>query len=280
MADGMSEAVGRGVVLLGCGKMGLALAEGWVAGGAPASSLHILEPNPSDRVEALRAQGASVNAPPPDTPSAVLLAVKPQMMAEALPPIAPLAGTGAAFISIAAGTPISFFEDALGATTPVIRAMPNTPAAVGRGVTALIANAAGAPFLDRAEALMAAVGETVRLDDEAQMDAVTGLSGSGPAYVFHMIEALAAAGEAEGLSPALAMRLARATVSGAGELARRSDETAEALRVAVTSPGGTTQAGLEVLMDERSGLGSLIRRTVSAAAERSRALRGQAPAQG
>jgi pyrroline-5-carboxylate reductase len=152
--------------------------------------------------------------------------------------------------------------------------MPNTPAAVGRGITALVANAAGAAALPLAEALAAAVGETVRLDAESQMDAVTAVSGSGPAYVFHLIEALAAAGAAEGLPAELAMRLARATVCGAGELAFRAPESAEALRVAVTSPGGTTAAALALLMDADAGLPPLMRRAVAAAAARSRALGG------
>jgi pyrroline-5-carboxylate reductase len=151
--------------------------------------------------------------------------------------------------------------------------MPNTPAAVGRGITALVCNAhAGAGALDLAEALMGAVGQTVRLDDETQMDAVTAVSGSGPAYVFLVIEALAAAGEAEGLSPGLALALARATVAGAGALAESTDRAPDALRVDVTSPGGTTAAALGILMEEDTGLPTLMRRAVAAAATRSRAL--------
>ena len=164
---------------------------------------------------------------------------------------------------------------ALGDGTPVVRAMPNTPAAIGRGITALIGNdAATAAHLDMAEEVLSAIGETVRLEEESQMDAVTGVSGSGPAYVFHMIECLAAAGEAEGLAPDLAMKLAIATVAGAGALARESGETPEQLRINVTSPNGTTQAGLEELMDAQKGLPPLIRRTVAAAARRSRELAG------
>jgi pyrroline-5-carboxylate reductase len=162
----------------------------------------------------------------------------------------------------------------LGAATPLVRAMPNTPAAIGRGITAIIGNgAAGAGHLDQAETLLRAVGQVVRLDSEDQMDAVTGLSGSGPAYVFHMIECMARAGEAQGLAPALAMQLARATVAGAGALAETADETPAQLRQNVTSPNGTTQAGLEVLMDKAGGLPPLMARTVAAAADRSRELR-------
>ncbi len=263
----------RGVVLLGCGRMGGALLEGWLAAGLPPDAAHVIEPS-AQSVAGFAARGVAVNGPLPARPAAVLLAVKPQAMEAALPRVAPLAGPDTLFLSIAAGTPLAAFESALAPGTPVVRAMPNTPAAVGRGIAALIANGPGAAFLPLAEALLSAVGETVRLADEAQMDAVTALSGSGPAYVFHMIEALAAAGEAEGLAPDLAMRLARATVCGAGELARRAPETAAALRGAVTSPGGTTQAGLEALMDPADGLGPLLRRTVARAAARSRALRG------
>jgi pyrroline-5-carboxylate reductase len=152
--------------------------------------------------------------------------------------------------------------------------MPNTPAAVGYGITAIIGNGqAKEDALDLAEMLLRAVGQVVRLESEDQMDAVTGLSGSGPAYVFHMIECLARAGEAQGLAPDLAMHLAKATVAGAGALAEAADESPAQLRVNVTSPNGTTQAGLAVLMDESSGLLSLISRTVAAATDRSRELR-------
>jgi pyrroline-5-carboxylate reductase len=203
----------------------------------------------------------------------VLIAVKPQMMGEALPVLAALGGGGTLFVSVAAGTPIAAYEAALGPDTPIVRAMPNTPAAVGRGITAIIGNAhAGAADLDLAERLLGAVGQVVRLDDESQMDAVTAVSGSGPAYVFHLIEMLAAAGEAEGLTPELALALARATVAGAGALAEAADESPAQLRVNVTSPGGTTQAALEVLMNEDDGFPALLRRAVKAAADRSREL--------
>jgi pyrroline-5-carboxylate reductase len=161
----------------------------------------------------------------------------------------------------------------LGAKTPIIRAMPNTPAAVGQGITAIIGNAhASEAQMDLSEELLKAIGEVVRLEAEAQMDAVTGVSGSGPAYVFHMIECLAAAGEAQGLAPDLALQLAKATVAGAGALAMQAEEDPGQLRVNVTSPNGTTQAGLEVLMDAAKGLPPLIEATVKAAAERSREL--------
>ncbi|MEO1121883.1 MAG: pyrroline-5-carboxylate reductase [Pseudomonadota bacterium] len=261
--------------LLGCGKMGQAMLEGWLGAGAPPSRIRISEPNPSDHLVSVAEETrVDLSAPMTDGAAAVVtLAVKPQMMDAALPSVRGLAGPDTVFLSIAAGKTIGYFEQALGADTPIVRAMPNTPSAVGRGVTALFANEATSPAQrELAEALLATLGETVWLENEAQMDAVTGVSGSGPAYVFHMIEALATAAEAEGLPPDLAMKLACATVCGAGELAFQSVESAEQLRVNVTSPGGTTAAGLGVLMDESTGLSQLIRRTIAAAAQRSRDL--------
>jgi pyrroline-5-carboxylate reductase len=260
----------RGLVLLGCGKMGSALLQGWLAGGLPPAAVLAIEPQPSDW---LRGTGVRLGGELPAAPAVAVVAVKPQMMAQALPRLAPLGGGGTLVVSIAAGTPIAAFEAALGAGTPVVRAMPNTPAAVGRGISALIGNAAaGAAGLALAEGLMAAVGATVRLEHEGQMDAVTAVSGSGPAYVFHLIEALAAAGVAEGLPEDMAMTLARHTVCGAGELAHRSEESAAQLRINVTSPGGTTAAALAVLMDPDAGLPPLMRKAVAAAAARGREL--------
>ena len=271
----LTEASRRGLLLLGCGKMGSALLEGWLAGGLPPAAVTVIEPDPGERLHALAAEGLALNAPLPADPAVAVLAVKPQAMAAALPALAALGESTTLFVSIAAGTPIARLEAALGARTPIVRAMPNTPAAIGRGITALVGNASpGAGALDLAETLMAAVGRTVRLADESQMDAVTAVSGSGPAYVFLTIEALAAAGEAEGLPPDLALALARATVAGAGALAEASDKPPSALRTDVTSPGGTTAAALAVLMAEDAGLPALMRRGVAAAAARSRELAG------
>lgn len=260
----------RGLVLLGCGKMGSALLQGWLAKGLAPAAVWVVDPAPSDWV---RAQGVRLNAPLPARPAVVLVAVKPQMMGAALPVLAGLGGGATLFVTVAAGTRIAAYEAVLGAATPVVRAMPNTPAAVGRGITAICGNAqATAAQLDLAEALLSAVGSVVRLEGEHQMDAVTAVSGSGPAYVFHLIEALAEAGTAEGLPPALAMQLARATVTGAGELAYRAPEEAAQLRVNVTSPGGTTAAALAVLMHPETGFPALLRRAVKAAADRGREL--------
>jgi pyrroline-5-carboxylate reductase len=265
----------RGLVLLGCGKMGSALLDGWLKQGLAARTFTILDPQPSEWLQDLAGQGLRLNADLPENPAAAIFAVKPQMMDAALPTLAPLSESGTVLLSIAAGMPITRFEAAFGSGSPIVRAMPNTPASIGLGVTALVGNAAaqGAP-LELAEALMAAVGETVRLAREDQMDAVTAVSGSGPAYVFLMVEALAAAGEAEGLEPELAMKLARATVSGAGAMVLASAEPPSHLRRNVTSPGGTTAAALAVLMREEAGLLELMAEAVRQAARRSRELAG------
>lgn len=266
----MERIADRGLVLLGCGKMGSAMLAGWLERGLPAASVWVIDPKPSDW---LQAQGVHINRDLPDNPAVAIVAVKPQMMGEALQQLQALGGGGTVFVSIAAGTLIATFEAAFGAATPIIRAMPNTPAAIGRGITALIGNAASdAEDLALAEALLSAVGQTVRLQDEGQMDAVTAVSGSGPAYVFHLIETLAAAGVAQGLPEEMAMQLAKATVGGAGALAEAAEESPGQLRVNVTSPNGTTQAALEVLMQADSGFPDLLNRAVAAAADRSKEL--------
>ncbi|MBF9051267.1 pyrroline-5-carboxylate reductase [Roseobacter sp. HKCCD9010] len=262
----------RGLVMLGCGKMGSAMLEGWLSEGLPPEKVWVIDPFPADW---LAARGVQVNADLPTSPAVALVAVKPQMMAEALPALAPFGGGDTLILSVAAGTPISYFEEVLGTASRIIRAMPNTPAAIGQGITAIIGNAASeAADVDLAAALLSAIGEVVKLDTEDQIDAVTGVSGSGPAYIFYMIDALAAAARAEGLPDDMAMQLAKATVAGAGALAMSADETPEQLRINVTSPNGTTQAGLEVLMDAATGLTPLIEATVGAAAARSRELKG------
>lgn len=265
------ETVARdGLVLLGCGKMGSALLAGWLEAGLPAASIWVLEPNPTDW---LKSTGVHLNKGLPPAPAVALLAVKPQMMGEALPALRALGNGKTLMVSIAAGTSIATFEAAFGDHTPIVRTMPNTPAMVGRGITGICANAhAGAAGLALARTLMQAVGEVVELDGEHQIDAVTAVSGSGPAYVFHLIEAMAAGGVAEGLSPEVAMKLARATVCGAGELAFRAPEPASQLRINVTSPGGTTAAALAVLMDAETGFPPLLTRAIKAAADRGREL--------
>jgi pyrroline-5-carboxylate reductase len=269
----MNEVKKRGLVMLGCGKMGSAMLQGWLAQGLAPGAVWVIDPNPSDWVSGLVADGLHLNVALPAMPAIALIAVKPQMMGAALPALQSMGGGQTLFISVAAGTPIAAFEAVLGGNSPIVRAMPNTPAAVSRGITALIGNAkTSAAQMDLAEALLQAVGQTVRLDHEAQMDAVTAVSGSGPAYVFHLVEALAAAGVAQGLPEKMAMKLAKATVGGAGHLAEISGQDPGQLRVNVTSPMGTTAAALEVLMDGETGFGPLLKRAVKAAADRSREL--------
>lgn len=265
-----STIAARGLVLLGCGKMGSAMLAGWLARGLPPTSVWVVDPNPSDW---LQSTGVHINENLPEAPAIVLVAVKPQMMAEALPRLQQMGDGDTLFISVAAGITLSFFEKMLGQKTPIVRAMPNTPAAISQGITAIVGNAsATSEALSQAELLLTAVGDVVRVQNEGLIDAVTGVSGSGPAYVFHMIETLAAAGVAEGLPQEVAMQLAKATVAGAGALAMASDETPSQLRVNVTSPNGTTQAALEVLMNEQDGFPVLLKKAVKAATDRSREL--------
>lgn len=272
------------LLLIGCGKMGGALLSGWLADGWPKASVCIVEAHAPTR-EAWIAQGLTAVADPLEipggfVPGAVLIAVKPQALDAALPPVvrrvAALCGAQSPLVvSIVAGKPIAAFEAAFGKTMPVLRVMPNTPAAVGRGISGLYANSVvTAAQKSLGETLMKAVGQVVWLDDEEQMHAVTALSGSGPAYVFHLVEAMAKGGVALGLSPEVAMTLARATVVGSGELLRQSAEDAATLRVNVTSPGGTTAAALEVLMHPGEGFPELLPRALAEAARRSRELAG------
>jgi pyrroline-5-carboxylate reductase len=275
------EAMAAHVLLVGCGNMGGALAAGWLEAGA-AGRIDIVEPRPDAiRPGLLDATSARVTAftdpaalPPGLDPDVVVLAVKPQAMDAVLPAYRAFAGPGTVFLSIAAGKSLAYFAGQLGAEAAVVRSIPNTPAAIGRGATGLVAGAAVAPpQRDLCGRLMRAAGEAVWVEDEALIDAVTAVSGSGPAYVFLMIESLAKAGETAGLPADLAMRLARQTVIGAAALAEDSGEPAETLRRNVASPGGTTAAALQVLMAE-DGLQALFDRAVAAAAARSRELAG------
>jgi pyrroline-5-carboxylate reductase len=259
------------LVLFGCGKMGSALLKGWLDAGVPPSSITVVDPFPSDWLLGLQEHGLRLNAELAGA-AVCVLAVKPQMIATA----SALRGKAFAqtlFVSVAAGTTLASLADILGAGAAIVRTMPNTPAAIGQGVTALVGNeVCQQNELNLAEAMMSTVGEVVRLPREDLMDAVTGVSGSGPAYVFHFIECLTAAGEAQGLPPDIALSLAKATVAGAGALANAAPESVSQLRENVTSPAGTTAAGLDVLMDQDTGLTPLVRDTVAAATARSIAL--------
>lgn len=262
------------LALLGAGRMGLAMARGWLDGGLPASQLVAIDPNPSDDLKAIQGITTVGNAAAYDglAPAVTILAIKPQMMGEVVPEAQNLFGPDTLVISIAAGTTLSKLEGLAGRDLAIIRAMPNTPAAIGMGITALCGNkAVRKDQMKLATQLMQAVGDVVTLENEAQMDAVTALSGSGPAYIFHMVECLAATGTRLGLDEATAMQLARATVVGAGGLLGQSAESAAELRQAVTSPGGTTAAALDVLMGD-DGLREVLGRALDAAAKRSKEL--------
>lgn len=269
----------QNILLVGCGKMGGAMLRGWLSRGVTPADVCIVEPF-GEAADALRSElsvtvVANVSEVGGDfSPDIVVFAVKPQGMDEIVPAYVGYASSGAAFLSIAAGRTISYFEHHLGADAAIVRTMPNTPAAVGRGITAACANVHVSNDQRAAcESLLEAVGEVVWVEDEALIDPVTAVSGSGPAYVFLLIECLARAGEAQGLPAETAAQLARATVAGSGELARQSDEAAAILRQNVTSPGGTTAAALDVLMAD-DGLQPLMDRAIDAATRRSRELAG------
>ncbi|WP_445492663.1 pyrroline-5-carboxylate reductase [Rhodopseudomonas sp. RCAM05734] len=260
------------IVLAGAGKMGGALLTGWLAQGLDGGDVAVIDPFPSDDIKALSARGVRINplAAEVGAVSTLVVAVKPQMFRETGAMLRSFAGPDTLVISIMAGTPIKTISDVCGGK--VVRAMPNTPAAIGRGITVAVA-ASDVSKAQRAttDALLRATGAVEWVDDEALMDAVTAVSGSGPAYVFLLAEELARAGVAAGLPPELATKLARATVSGSGELLHRSELDSATLRKNVTSPGGTTAAALEVLMGA-DGFQPLLERAVAAATKRSREL--------
>ena len=263
------------LLLAGAGKMGGAILSGLLARGLDARSVIVQDPDPPSPVADLLADNGIDVLPFIDEltqpPGIILIAVKPQLMDEVLPPLAKLAGPETLVLSIAAGRRISTFEKYLSGAA-VVRAMPNTPAAIGRGVTVAVANRRVTP-VQRALAndLLSAVGEVMWVDDEALLDPVTAVSGSGPAYVFLLAECLAEAGRAAGLDARFAEQLARATIAGSAALLEASDLSAEQLRKNVTSPGGTTAAALEILGGE-DGLQQLMTAAVAAATKRGRDL--------
>lgn len=269
------------LLIAGAGKMGGALLAGLLDRGLDPRMVVVQDPAPSAEMAAyLSRRGiarqdeiTALSVPP----AVILAAVKPQAMDEVFAPLAKLAGPDTVVLSIAAGRTIASFERHLAPDRAVVRAMPNTPASIGRGITACCANAAAtATQRQLCTVLLSAVGDVVWLTDEQQMDAVTAVSGSGPAYVFFLAECLANAGRAAGLEPSIATQLACATVSGAGELLRQSKEDAATLRQNVTSPGGTTAAAMEILQGDqgRRGMGDLIDAAVQAALKRARELAG------
>lgn len=263
------------ILLVGAGRMGSALLEGWLALGLAARSIVVIEPEPAREIETLAGRGLRLN-PPEDAIGQVtagVLAVKPQIAPAVMRTLGSFVGGSTVVVSIMAGRTLQFLEAAF-PETALVRAMPNTPAAIGRGITVAVPNTrVSAPQRELVHALLSAVGAVEWVADEALMDGVTALSGSGPAYVFLLAEAMAKAGVAAGLPPALAESLARATVAGAGELLHRSPLDVATLRHNVTSPAGTTAAALEILMAE-NGLDALMTNAVVAATQRSRALAG------
>lgn len=262
------------IVVVGAGKMGSALVEGWIAGATGASSIHLVDPVFASKDLGWPTKGVSVFANVADLlaaedrlPDLVMLAIKPQMMDVVLPELGVLNHGGLTVLSVAAGTTLGTLQSAFPQAI-CVRTMPNTPAAVGQGITAAFAPGADQLLREDVSGLLQAVGQVVWVEAERDIDAVTAVSGSGPAYVFHMVEALAQAGIAVGLPAETAMQLARQTIVGSGALLAASESSAEQLRVNVTSPGGTTAAGLGVLQ-ESGRLADLMAQTVKAAYDRS-----------
>lgn len=264
------------LVLAGAGKMGGAILSRLLASGLDPRVVLVQDPDPAPEIAELLADQCIDVLPLIDeltqAPAVILLAVKPQLMDEALKPLAKLVGPDTLVVSIAAGRRLEGIEAHLPQNTGVVRAMPNTPAAIGRGVTAAVANAAVTPVQQAlATHLLSAVGDVIWVEDEALLDPITAVSGSGPAYVFLLAECMAEAGRASGLDAELADRLARATVTGAAALLRQSNLSAGVLRQNVTSPGGTTAAALAVL-DGPDGMRKLMTEAVAAATKRGRDL--------
>jgi pyrroline-5-carboxylate reductase len=264
------------LVLAGAGNMGGAMLAGWLANGLDPRRILVLDPSPPAATKALidkagvRSAATLPDAMPP--PAVLLMAVKPQIMEEVFPPLATRCTSRSLVLSIAAGKTIASFERHLAPGIAVVRSIPNTPAAVGRGITIASPNAhVTTAHRSLCDGLLGAIGEVGWVEDEALIDPVTAVSGSGPAYVFYLTECLAAAGVKAGLAPDLALRLARATVSGSGELMRQSDLGPDQLRKNVTSPNGTTYAALQVLMSDK-GLAPLMDEAIAAATRRSREL--------
>lgn len=263
------------LLLVGAGKMGAAMLDGWLARGLNPKKVIVIEPQPAKSIKALTKRGLTLNPKSKAVEAAaIVIAVKPQTAPDAVPPLGAYAGKSTLVVSIMAGRTIRFLEQALPAARAIVRAMPNTPAAIGRGISVAVPNAkvtAGQRKLTTD--LLAAIGKVEWVGDEALIDAVTALSGSGPAYVFLLAEAMTQAGIAAGLPADLAARLARETVAGSGELLHRSDLDPATLRQNVTSPGGTTAAALAVLMGQ-GGFDALLTKAIGAAAQRSRELAG------
>ena len=270
----LRDALPGRILLVGCGRMGLALLRGWIARGIPADAISVIDPNPSPEVvDVLSELGVmQIDAREAEKAAVLVLAVKPQVFPGAAASLAQAVGPDTIVLSIMAGITLAELGSSFPSAQSIVRAMPNLAAMAGEGASVLVADERSSDAaVGVAEALLAAVGMVARLPGEELVDAATAVSGSGPAYVFYLVECLAAAGVREGLPSEIASRLARATIQGAGAVLAGSLEEPDSLRKQVTSPGGTTQAGLSVLMRDR-GLQSLVDETVMAAARRSREL--------
>lgn len=275
----MTVTVERPLLLVGCGKMGGAMLSGWLKSGITKGGVAIVDPSGSDRyadpANNVHVYHSAGDLPADLAPQVVILAVKPQMMDQAIADYAKFAGPDCVFISVAAGKTIAYFEGKLSKNAAVVRSMPNTPAAIGQGITVCCPNANVSDHqLKLSLALLESVGVAESVADEGLIDAVTALSGGGPAYVFLMIECMTQAGVTAGLPEDLAAKLALHTVAGAGQLAINSDEPPAQLRKNVTSPGGTTLEALNVLMRDEDGLQRLMTEAIAAATARSKELAG------
>lgn len=273
---GALKEIGGPLVLVGAGKMGGALLKSWLGLGLDPKKLAVIEPQPATEMKALAARGFRLHASAAKVgeAGAIVIAIKPQVAADVVPTLARLVRPSTIVVSIMAGKTLGFLERAL-PKAAIVRAMPNTPAAIGRGITVAVPNKrVTAAQRNLAHQLLAATGAVEWVDDESLMDAVTAVSGSGPAYVFLLAESLTRAGIAAGLPAKLAAKLARETVAGSGELLHRSSLDPATLRQNVTSPGGTTAAALEVLMAAADGFDPLLAKAIAAAAKRSRELAG------
>jgi pyrroline-5-carboxylate reductase len=274
----MTETLTRPLILIGCGKMGGAMLNGWLESGIAAGGVYVVDPmggGPFKGRAGVTVVAGADEVPDDLNPEVIVLAVKPQQMDALLADYRRFTGPSCLFVSIAAGKTIGYFEKHLGADAAIVRAMPNTPAAIGQGITVACPNGnADEGQVALAERLLRAVGEAASVTDEALIDAVTALSGGGPAYTFLLMECMAKAGAAAGLPEDLAARLALVTVAGAGQLALASDEPPAKLRENVTSPGGTTLEALKVLMRDGDGLPDLMVEAIAAATRRSKELGG------
>ncbi|WP_420547846.1 pyrroline-5-carboxylate reductase [Curvivirga sp.] len=271
----MNQRLKRPLLLMGCGKMGGAMLEGWLKSGIAAAGVTIVDPYQNEdfaKHPDVTYYDTAETVPADLNPEVILLAVKPQQMDDALAAYKKFAKPDTVFISVAAGKTIAYFESHLGAEAAVIRAMPNTPAAIGQGITVCCPNKnVSSAQSEMGITLLQAVGEAYNVDDESLIDPVTALSGGGPAYVFWMIETMTEAGIKAGLPEDLSARLSLMTVAGAGQLALSTAGEIEPsqLRINVTSPGGTTAEALAVLMNEENGLQPIMTQAIQAATDRS-----------